>query len=313
MNLVARWNLNVPTNIRGTSTERSVTIMWNPIAEANRFEVNFNGNIFSTNTASRTFTGLSPNTIHNFSVRAISNNNTSPFSPTRRIRTRRRRIAGNSSASNSSRPFSGRERFRAIDPVDAISGAFYWDYTFLSIETKDIMDFNLHYNSASEYNGILGKKWSHSYNYMLEIYDGQAYFTHPNGEAASFTYDEEQEIFVPDYEQYDYELLKTSSGYVVKSVYGTEYIFDNHLALESIRLNNTLDTAFVKNEQNQITQIISKYGSSFSLGYNGDKLVRVTDPLGNTVQFEYDNNDNLTSAVNPEEDTIHFSKKLSKV
>jgi len=299
----------MPLNVRAIGiTQTQATISWNAVAGATSYDLNFNGNIVNQPATFRRFTNLIPDTRYTFSVRAVNSSGASTFSPVGFFWTRRRTSFGNSSP-NSRGYFDGRGRYGAIDPVDAGIGAFLWDYKLLEIQGKSALDFTLHYNSKSRYSGMLGRKWSHSNNFMLEINEGQAYFTLPAGEFAAFTYDEDSGMFIPDSIPSDYELSAACCGYTVTHVDGTEYVFDSNLHLMEIGQCGscgTANTKFETNDSGQIVKIIAPNGTSFELHYEGDLLQRVADPVGNTISFEYIG-DNLVSAVNPEQDKISFS------
>jgi len=181
----------MPLNARATGiTQTQATISWNAVAGAASYDLNFNGNTFNQTATSRTFTGLTPDRQHSFSVRAVNSSGASVFSPTGTFWTRRRNSHGNSPNTGNRGYFDGRGRYSTLDPVDAGTGAFIWDYRLLEIQGKNALNFTLHYNSKSRHNGMLGRKWSHSNNFMLEISNGQAYFTLPAGDFVPFTFNE---------------------------------------------------------------------------------------------------------------------------
>jgi RHS repeat-associated protein len=296
----------VPTNVRATGvTQTQATVNWDPVTGATSYDVDFDGNVSNTTSTSRAFTGLSPNRNHNFSVRANNAGGSSNFSPNSQAWTRRRPSSGNG-FHNRGTHFNGKRQFNAIDPVDAVSGAFYFDYTFLSIDTKDTMEFTIHYNSKNDYNGILGEKWSHSYDYILELRNRLAYFIMPSSETIAFLYDEYTETYTAELGQSNYELTKTSNGYCVSHVDNTEYIFDNNAYLKEIKLNGVTTTYFNVNESGHVTNITGQYGSSFNLSYNDNKIATIKNSLDDTISIVYDN-DKLKKAINTEGNRLEFN------
>ena len=294
-----------PTNVRALGiTTNQMTIAWDSMARATSYDVNFNGNIFNTTSTSRVFSGLEPNVQHNFSVRAKSESGNSDFSSSRTFWTRRILHPVMSFPSSNIQYSDGRRRITAIDPVDAITGAFYWDYTFLNIDAKDNMNFTVHYNSQNEYNGVLGKGWSHSYNFTLEIYGSLVYFTMPSGEILVFEYDESTGCYIA--ESKEYELVRISGIYSIKHVSGMEYIFDHDLNIREIRQNGIIRTHFKINNLNQVTEITGQYGSSFTLEYQDNKIANVRNALDHKVSFVYVQDDLLIEAINPEGNRLIF-------
>ena len=61
-----------PTGITKSVTQNSVTISWNPVQTATRYEIVFNGYIYSVNNTSKTFTGLYPGTSYPFKIRGVN-------------------------------------------------------------------------------------------------------------------------------------------------------------------------------------------------------------------------------------------------
>lgn len=98
------------------------------------------------------------------------------------------------------RPYpTGTLPYTCMDPVDAVTGSFLWNYTDLKIAGKHQMNFSRVYDNQSDIpsTGILGKNWSHSYDYRLEADDKNAYFILPTGEGIPFTFDETTNSFTP--------------------------------------------------------------------------------------------------------------------
>ena len=241
---------------------------------ATSFELEVNGNVTPLTATSRVLSNLRPNRLHTFRVRALNAGGAGSFSPLRSFITRRASNTGNNHRIRRSH-FNGRVRQSFGDPVDAVSNAFLWDYTLVDINAKDVMDFTVEYNSMNDNEGALGRKWTHSYCYELDIRDEAAYFVKPSGEAVAFVRNAATGEFTPETAQREYSLMATAEGHIVRSVDNIEYVFEAHLA--EIRQNNITQTRFTRNGEGQLTAIIGRYGSTIALVYSN----------GNITAFKY--------------------------
>lgn len=61
-----------PTGITKSVTQNSVAISWNPVQTATKYEIVFNGYIYSVNNTSKTFVGLYPGTSYPFKIRGVN-------------------------------------------------------------------------------------------------------------------------------------------------------------------------------------------------------------------------------------------------
>lgn len=76
-----------PKSIQSSSTATSITITWEPIANADIYEASLNGQIISTSETSVTYGGLNSGTPYEYAVRAHSINGYSDYSETNTIST----------------------------------------------------------------------------------------------------------------------------------------------------------------------------------------------------------------------------------
>lgn len=291
-----------PSNIRAINvSQRQMTVVWNPVTGATGYDISFDGNIINNNTAtSRLFNNLIPGRNYRVRVRSRGAGGNGDFSPIHVFRT----VSLSNSNTGSMGIFNGRPSFSFGDPIDATNGAFLWNFTLLSIDAKDVMEFQINYNSKRENNSVLGHKWNHSMGFSLDIKDNIACFTKPSGEVIPFIFDESTQSFLPENTDDRYSLAQKGDRYYVQSIENEEYVFTSHL--DEIRLNNIAYVYLTHNDIGQLITITGQYGSSFALNYDGDKLVSIKDPLSRAFCFEY-NGDNLIHVVNPANDKLTFS------
>ncbi|MDE5716482.1 MAG: hypothetical protein K2I53_02480, partial [Lachnospiraceae bacterium] len=78
---------DVPSGIQGQTTENSVTVKWDAVSGATGYDIQFNGSTYSTNSPSRTFTGLKDNTEYAYRVRSKNADGVSEYGPEKKVRT----------------------------------------------------------------------------------------------------------------------------------------------------------------------------------------------------------------------------------
>ena len=99
-----------------------------------------------------------------------------------------------------------------------------------------------------------------------------------------------------------YILNVSENGYIIQ-IGNTNYIYNSEGVLESVE-SKYGDSILIAREESSIT--ISdgserKYVLALDLNKN---IVSVTDPAGNTIKYEYDNNNNLSEVINQEGVTV---------
>lgn len=314
-----------PTNVRAVADFNSIMISWDPSEEAISYEVQFDNNIYQVSSAARMFsfrsahntepntfilfTGLRPNTIHSYCVCANGERGTSEFSPLQFIRTDISKRSGLPNVKPNNTYPDGRIAHMGLDPVNALTGAFLWSYTFLEDYGRDSLHFTAMYDSQrDEYSEVLGIKWSYSLNYLLYMDEEYAYFSTPYGEVIPFAKDEENGGFnpvagvLPGYTMGK----KEDQTYFVRDLDGTEYVFDKALHLSKIVESGIVTYRFLTDEVKQTTRIEGRHGGALVLTYANGRISKVSDTTGNMASFTYDE-DYLLSVVNNEGNGISFT------
>lgn len=309
----------VPRGIRASATMNSVTVSWLASDDADSYEVAFDepipeeggvparsrqaesARMWQAQAASdgpaargskavrisRTFTGLYPGTEHTYAVRAKNKYGYSPYSRRRKIWTETG-IKNNRPRLKRRRTYpDGRKVYRALDPVNALTGAFVWNHTFLADYGKDALDLTLYYDSADHVDHVgLGAGWTHTFGYTLQREEDYYYFTTPSGEGVSF-HSVEDRVSLPsvDAEQGFTLEIGENGDHIVKEPDGTVYTFDSEMCLAGISENGQEICRFVKDETGHITGAEGRHGGRLTFTYTDGMLTGAADAMGKQAVF----------------------------
>lgn len=299
----------IPSNVRAASTLNSVIIRWDPSEETDSYDVNFDGRIYHVSghlevfdlltveksaeqENVRLFSGLLPNTMHSFCVRANNQYGSSEYSPLRNIKTQISKQSGLPDIKSNMTYPSGRIPHMGLDPVNALTGAFLWSCTYLEDYGKDALHFTLMYDSQrEEYPKALGCKWTYAYNYLLYMDEEYAYFSTPYDKVIPFRKNTENDTFlVPDGIGSDWTMERNNDQtYAVKALDGTEYIFDSGLRLSRILQNGAEICHFTADSEGHIIHVEGRYGSTLDFTYKDGHIISAAGISGNKVTFTYIN------------------------
>ncbi|MDO4945468.1 MAG: polymorphic toxin-type HINT domain-containing protein [Ruminococcus sp.] len=191
------------------------------------------------------------------------------------------------------------------DPVDMTTGAYTDQVPAMSVTGESPLTLNLNYNSlnASE-RGQLGYGWSHDFEAYLDVKD-TVINVHWNPTDYSSFVDERS-------------ATRNVNGEIID---GQKYVFDSDGKLIQIiqpnektatleHIGNTTviteDVSGAKlvlnyNDSGLLTSVGDGNGRITSITYENDLIKSVTNPLGDTVVYAYDENNRLiTTALNGE-------------
>ncbi|WP_330638512.1 stalk domain-containing protein [Anaeropeptidivorans aminofermentans] len=84
---ITKITTSKPTSVKASVTPASITITWEPVANADIYEASLNGQIISTSETSVIYTGLNSNTSYEYAVRAHSVDGYSEYSETHTVST----------------------------------------------------------------------------------------------------------------------------------------------------------------------------------------------------------------------------------
>ena len=323
----------IPTGVTATATLNSITVSWDEMEGAEVYHVLFDGEKVSVSpekeTAAgmraakslsqptrqqsarmaKTFFGLKPDTEHTYCVRAGNQGGFSEYSPLGTIRT--------CSSAESTLPAgkfnktypAGKLPNTGLDPVDPVTGAFLWSHTLLESYGKEALHFTMMYNSQEEVPvEVMGKKWTHAFHYYLYMREEKAYFGTPYGEFISFIREGAEDSFQPvQGAPSGYSLNRKEDGtWQVSETDGTEYLFDENLALSKIMEGGFAAYQFHADEEGRIILIEGKHGGILTFTYENDRISSASDASGNTIHFTYEEG-RLAAATDPEGNSISFA------
>ena len=332
-----RTLLNTPDNVNAKATRNSIIVGFDPVTGATNYEIEFDGKKYpaarersvsnrksvektratislkeSNPGAARiykTFSGLKPNSKHTYRVRAIHADCKSRYSEIKTIKTQISKQKGTTNGRKRKKYPDGKRTYLGIDPVNAITGAFLWSYTWLEYFGKDELQFTTMYDSKRDdpAHGF-AKKWTHSFQYILDMDEEYAFFSTPYGEAVSFLKNAENGRFEPVDGNVSFDAMekKEDGTYTVKDLDSTEYVFDTNLCLAKIIENGCITYSFRADDAGHITQVQGKYGSILNFAYKEDHIESATDVAGNKVSFTYQE-DCLISVQNPDGKEMMFT------
>ncbi len=257
----------------------------------------------------RIFMGLEPNREYSYCARANNSEGSSLYTPLKSVRTDFRKSSGLAQGGSRRRTYpDGRRTYTGNDPVNALTGAFLWSYTWLEDQGKDGLHFTAMYDSRRDARqDVLGRKWTHSLNYMLYMDEEYAYFSTPYDDVIPFVRNREDGSFLPVDGSVSYALEgKEDGAWCVRALDGTEYVFDSRLCLTRILENGLVSFRFQSDEAGQTTRIEGRHGAAMELTCTDGHITGVTDAMGNTVTFTYEGG-KLLSAVNPDGRAMSFA------
>ena len=179
------------------------------------------------------------------------------------------------------------------DPIDAVSGNLYLSHNDVSIGTVRGMPIQFYrsYNSGGNSNGTLGRRWTHSYDYSLEV-SGKGHVTLKEGTGRELTFllfNVMDSIWYmpPAGINCCLEHDTTSGLYSLYDDDDIEYAFDSANKLDYLadRTGNRIELSY---SDSLLTGIEDASGRELSLHYASGLLTRIESESGDTLaDFDY--------------------------
>lgn len=212
--------------------------------------------------------------------------------------------------------------------INAVNGNFsHYSKTSFNIPAKGLpLIFEHTYNSLvvpvnSAYLP-LGPGWSHSYNSYIDLAygDNKVAVVWPDGNIVE--YNKNGQIFTPVYKGiYDTLIYVNDKKYEIKTKDQTIFMFEvpadtgnGYPAMLSAikgKNDNTLTCEYEKGGKRRLLSVTGTAGRKLNFEYYSDTgrqtlLERVTDPIGRTIHFEYNENGVLTKFINAENEVTEY-------
>ena len=162
-------------------------------------------------------------------------------------------------------------------PIEVATGNMYYEVTDLEIPGPLPMTFSRRYESQSDYNGVLGPGWHHTYLMRLEDDSGRKVFIDENGREIYFTKghnDAGNPVWaVNRIERLSLEdLTPPNPEWLITDKHLKKYEFDS---------------------SQRLTRVVDRNGNAITLSYEGSELTSITDSFGRAMTLTYDTNDRL--------------------
>jgi RHS repeat-associated protein len=175
----------------------------------------------------------------------------------------------------------------AGEPVRAYSGALVREETDIFVEGRGL-NFAVvrFYNSQCYSDGVLGRKWRHSFEDRLHIFDsGTILRVTPRGDAIEYARATDTS-WLPEKGNSDLLTERPGGGYRITNGEGLQRHFDR---------------------SGLLTRIEDRYGNNIALAYEDGQLVSVSDSLGRQYTFEYLGDGKLDSIIDHFGRAVHYA------
>ncbi len=246
---------------------------------------------------SQVFLNLVPGCIYEYSIRANNKYGSGQYSATNYIKT----LDGTQSIYNSDYDyepsdglmtyFDGKKRYASADPIDSVTGAFMWTNSVIEDFGAADLHFDVFYNSGISVGDIrdlrdVGAKWSHTFDYTLNIEGGNAYFKTPYDSLITFVYDGK------GYKNSDgltnTTFAEKDGKYVVNTSDKSYFVFDKNHRLSEIGKNGKAVYRFSWDDEFNTMKVSTEKLSYIEFSYSQFRVDRVKDSLGNEAKFKYE-------------------------
>ncbi|MDQ2694654.1 MAG: DUF6531 domain-containing protein, partial [Pseudomonadota bacterium] len=185
------------------------------------------------------------------------------------------------------------------------------------------LDFSLVYNSKiadgshARIDTVMGYGWTHSYNILLFAQRGHMFRLDADGRVTKYTLGPggaftattgyfETLVRNPD----DSFTLRQKDGttFDFAQVPGTPFLIEGPVyRLLRITDRNNNVTTLAYDGAGQLTTVTDTYGRRLTLGYTGNELATVTDPLGRVTRFSYAaSGSQLAAITDPEGHSVNY-------
>ena len=187
------------------------------------------------------------------------------------------------------------------DPVSLLSGALQYSYTDLSLEGKDSLELTRTYMSTARSNDFgFGYGWAFPFSYRIKQVYGTAIVALPTGGNISYERLGGEWVTAPGN---TWSLESAGGGFLLRSDTGDKVEFDGDGYATSISNNSGYEITLA-NENGELRTSSSRTGS-FEFEWADGHITKVTDSAGRSVTYAYAGG-RLSSTTNPDLDTLEY-------
>ncbi len=307
-----RTTPKAPSSPRASASKKKITISWPAVDGAISYDVLFDGTPHRTTNTSMEIEGLTPNTEHTYTVRCNNADGSSRYGTPQKIMTlpepQYKKETGIPPRKPKKKYPDGRQVHTELDPVNVVTGAFMWQHTWLARNGRDNLEFVPMYESQRGSRcGKMGKKWTHSFNYMLYADNTYIYFETPDGSIISFYKNGEYQHCLAEGVKSTYSLgYDENLDYYVTDIDGTEYHFDHSSHLAYIKEDGLTEYCVQTDTDGKILEITGRHGEKLIFTYQNGYISKVADETGNEVSLLY-KNQCLAAIRNADGESISFT------
>ncbi|MDE7323846.1 MAG: hypothetical protein K2N73_14245 [Lachnospiraceae bacterium] len=312
-----RTTPKAPSSPHASATKDKVTLSWPAVDGATSYDVLFDGTPHRTTDPSKDIEGLEPDTEHTYAVRCNNADGSSRYGTPQKIRTLPEKTTPEPSHQKDTgipprkpkKKYPDRKQaYTELDPVNVVTGAFMWQHTWLARNGRDSLEFVPMYESqrGSRY-GKMGKKWTHSFNYMLYADETYVYFETPDGSIIPFYRVGEHQHCLAEGVKSTYSLGRDENfDYYVTDIDGTEYHYNNSSHLAYIKEDGLTEYRVRTDMDGKILEITGRHGEKLIFTYQNGYIAKVADETGNEVSLLY--KDKCLAAIrNADGESISFT------
>lgn len=191
------------------------------------------------------------------------------------------------------------------EPIDAVSGSFLITATdFVLSDIREALRIKRKYSSANSYAGIMGQGWKFQYEGRLSVHENKLHVDLDTGYHVIFEWEDGKATNVTPGCGW-YELEKNGEEWLLKDRKRKEvYRYSQNGFLLSITDQNSQSMRFEYHD-NSLDKIITALGYELKLTMREGRLIQITDGLGRTMQYRYENG-LLSDVVHMDQGITHY-------
>ena len=185
----------------------------------------------------------------------------------------------------------------SADPVNLSNGNYVYENNFFNYDTPLPINLRIFYNIQNPKIGAIGKGWTISWEKRLVLRNDHAWVSMEDDSRKEF-YITESGVFLPLYAS-PVSLEKRGENYLYRDEKHAVHEFDASGRIVCSRLEERDYTVTYHYDGDRLLRVSDSLGDAFSMEYSrDDKITSVSDAAGRKVTFAYDG-DQLTAVTDP--------------
>ena len=193
----------------------------------------------------------------------------------------------------------------SVNPINIATGEKYLTFRDYQAEGASTLKFERYYSSYNNEKGTLGIAWKHNFERKLDLKVSFGDAAHRveaiRGKGDGFTFVEMNEGRGVEYKAVELDqfehLVKTSTGYQLTLSDNTTEVYDNQGRLLEVRELSGYKQKLVYSEENRLERVEDSFGQTLQFEYQAGVISQVAFTDGAWVAFDYSTNDTLAKAI----------------